>query len=359
MRSLIVALLSALCLAGMPAVALAADGSDGSTDAPLEQPQTIPPDAGEPTDVVPLEPTDGTTTDGTQTNPDGTPVPPDESAPTETAGDANANGTPDWADPGFGTTATLDAKAKRAEARDDCQPGRDPVSRMLAVGNVTGGSGTGPWVLLAGIIGGIALLIAVGAWLRRHRRTAAGTPKAPRGPLETVATIVAIFGGITGLAVQFVPGLGVDKSAGPAVTMEVRDVDARIRHSEFERKIGVERSKLSKIDKREVGNVVWLEIQMNGLEDHEPVLQYALHDPGKGGALLRGTEKEADLDAVTHKEEHRFAPVWVGYPKTKRFEAHFRLVEDGKVLQIASTGRMKASKFRYDCDKFVKALGGT
>jgi hypothetical protein len=47
--------------------------------------------------------------------------------------------------------------------------------------------------------------------------------------------------------------------------------------------------------------------------------------------------------------EALFVPIWVGYPRSESFEAQFRLLDDGQVQQMASTGKMEGSKYRYTC----------
>jgi hypothetical protein len=65
---------------------------------------------------------------------------------------------------------------------------------------------------LAVCFGALAFVV----WRRRRRESSA-----PRDPVETTATMIAIVGGVVGLAVQFVPGVGVDRPPAPKAGLEV------------------------------------------------------------------------------------------------------------------------------------------
>jgi hypothetical protein len=47
--------------------------------------------------------------------------------------------------------------------------------------------------------------------------------------------------------------------------------------------------------------------------------------------------------------ETLFVPIWVGYPRSQSFEAQFRLLDGEQVQQMASTGKMAGSSYRYSC----------
>jgi hypothetical protein len=343
MRTLVVALVIALTLGSGPVTAA---GQESATpeSSPIEEVTTIAPGA------------ETTTEAPTDTTPDTTTAPTDEAAEEEQQAEVDAGDRPAWQAPGFGDAAARSTEAKVAEAVNDCTSERDPVSRMLAVGGTSEGGGNRAWVVLAIAIAAGALLVAGIAFVVRSRRgRREGHTPAPRGPLETVATILGIVSGVFGLAFVVAPDLAPDKSSSRTATMTVREVDARIRHGEYVTKTGSE-VPLKRIDRSEVGNVVWLEIGLQGYEGKEPVVQYGLHDPGRGGALIDGTERQVRLRRPASQDETLFVPIWVGYPQTGRFEAHFRLVEDDEVREIASTGRMRASQYRYACDTYVRRL---
>jgi hypothetical protein len=247
---------------------------------------------------------------------------------------------------GWGNAADQSPEAKAAEAREDCESGAaPPISRMLGVPgfvSTDGGAGLGPLVLA---IAAGALAVAGVAFAIRHRRRTAE----PRGSLETVATVVGILGGVAGLAVQFVPGVGVRETPPAAATMAVTDVNARIRHAEYARKTRAELPEAGE-DRREVGNVIWLQVHLKGFRDEELFLQYGLYDPDAGDALLPGTAKRVPLPHDPDSdEETRFVPIWVGYPLSEEFVAGFRLLHGHEVQAMAATRKMPSSKYRYSC----------
>lgn len=110
--------------------------------------------------------------------------------------------------PGWGSAADQTPEAKRSEAAKDCDGTAPPTSRMLGLpGSVSGSEGGSlGWLVLVIAAGALAVAaIAYGFRRRRH----------PRGSLETVATVVGILGVIAGIAVQFVPGVGVHQTPLP------------------------------------------------------------------------------------------------------------------------------------------------
>jgi hypothetical protein len=242
---------------------------------------------------------------------------------------------------GIGSAQLQSAQAKRREARAACGGQPAPVSSMLGLPGTIGGDETSSWGVLL-----IALAICSGAlafliWRRRG-------PSEPRDPLETVSTVIAIVGGVAGLAVQFVPGIGIDRPPAPEARMEVREVHARITHGEYADKTR-SRERLSRTDRREIGNVVWLEVQLTGYRDKRLGLQYGLYRSAAGGALVPGTAREIDLKRERQDVETSFLPIWVGYPKQGRFQAQFRLIDVGQVREMAATGPMRGSLQRYVC----------
>ncbi len=246
--------------------------------------------------------------------------------------------------PGWGSAADQTRAAKRSEADEDCEGTAPPTSRMLGLPGSVGGSEGGSlgWLVLV-IAGGALVVAGIAYGLRRTRRSPAS-----RGSLETVATVVGILGGIAGLAVQFVPGIGVHQTPAPEATMAVRDINARIRHAEYAKKVNSEPPELE--DRKEVGNVVWLEIHLEGYRDKEPFLQYGLYDPGAGDALLPGTAVEVPIPHAGEDVETQFVPIWLGYPRGERFKAAFRLLDGNRVQAVVETVTMKGSEYRYSCE---------
>lgn len=160
--------------------------------------------------------------------------------------------------------------------------------------------------------------------------------------------VVAIFGGLVGLAGELGARIAPETSSAPEATMTVREVHPRITRLDYARKTG-SRVPLTKEDQREVGNVIWLEIHLEGYRDHRLDVQWGLYDADAGEALLPTTAKRARINVRAADVQTDFVPIWVGYPQSRRFEAQFRLVERGAVRQMAATGLMRGSKYRYAC----------
>jgi hypothetical protein len=219
---------------------------------------------------------------------------------------------------------------------------------MLGVGGSVMHHGGTAWGWLAIAVAAAASLFALVAFKLRHRRRGESAAREPRGALETVATVVAVFGGIAGLAVQFFPGVAGERPA-PEATMAVRAVHARITRGEYASKTGA-LVQLSNTDRREVGDVIWLEIDLRGYSGLRPQLQYGLYDPDLGGALLPGTAKQMALRNDGDMQSS-FMPIWVGYPQSQRFQAQFRVLEQGRVRQMTTTGMMRSSRYRYACTR--------
>jgi hypothetical protein len=243
--------------------------------------------------------------------------------------------------PGWGNARDQSMTAKRAEEQQSCTGAAPPTSHMLGFPGAVAASESNPFGRLLLIVAVGALVVAGIAYaLRRGKQT-------ERGPLETVATVVGILGSIAGLAVLFVPGVGVEKPPPPDVSMEISDINRRITQNEYAKK--TQSKPLRGPDGREVGNVIWLRIHLEGYGDKPLTLQYASFDPDTSGALLPGTAVTAKIPHEDVDVETQFVPVWVGYPKSKRFEAAFRLLHERRVQAIAETGQMKGSRYRYSC----------
>jgi hypothetical protein len=343
---------------------------EGSRKAP-QQPATTTP--GGPT-TTPGGPTT-TPTDGNTTPPDGNTTPPDGNTPSDgntTPPDGSPSGDGEQriparplvpppvaaqtlrTDPGAGSAAAQSDGRKRAEADNDCTAGRPPNSRMLATGGFVGVEERPPWV-------GGALLLAAGfaaiglvAFAVRHRPgRRGGAATASVGLLETISAVVAIAGTLVAIAGQF-----ISEPPPAAATMTVRDVLPRITRSEYAKRTDADRSTIRPLDRLEVGNVVWLEIRLEGYRGKRLDLQYATYnlDPAAPGTLLRGTDNRVRLRVADDDTQTSFVPIWVAYPKSKRFEAQFRLIDGAEVRQLAVTGRMKGSAYRYACPGSKRAV---
>jgi hypothetical protein len=246
--------------------------------------------------------------------------------------------------PGWGNARDQKPAVRRKEAEEACEGTPPPTSRMLGYPGSVGASGGDPLGRLILIVAVGALLVAGVAYLVRHRGN-----ETPRGPLESVAAIIGILGVIAGLAVQLVPGVGVRERPPPAVSMEVRDITRRITHAEYAEKTNSRPRR--GVDGREVGNVIWLEIHLEGYRDKPLTLQYASFDPGANHALLPGTAITTRIPHHDVDVETQFVPIWVGYPLSEKFEAAFRLLDGQRVQALAETSEMKASKYRYSCKR--------
>jgi hypothetical protein len=249
--------------------------------------------------------------------------------------------------PGYGNAADQSPQDKQAEierVEQACKDARPPTSKMLGLPGFAGGDQEGSWGwLLIAVAVTLLAIAAIGIVLGRRR-----SKGSPIGPLSATAAVVGIVSAVAGLAVQFIPGVGVSERPPSEATMEVRQVHPRITRGEYATKTATD-VPINDRDWREVGNVVWVEIQARGYEDKKPFLQYALYDPDAAGALLPGTAKRIALRPRDQDVQTLFVPIWVGYPKSKFFEAQFRLLDGERVQQMASTGRMPGSTYRYSC----------
>ena len=289
----------------------------------------------------PDEPPATTDTTATETETDVTDPPPADLREGET-GDGIRT------DSGWGSAAGQTLRAKQAEAEDDCAAAHPPVSRMLGVGGTVLRDRGTPWAWLVIAVVLAAAAVAVGARMMRRRRGRETGTTPRRTALEVTAALVAITVGLVGLAVQLIPGVGVSPEPTLDARLAVREVHARVTREEYARRTQVA-EELGRLDRREVGNVVWLEIELRGYEDRQPLLQYGLYEPKLGGALLPGTARTVGLGVGEADVQTSFVPVWIGYPKSRPFEAQFRLLEAQNVREMATTGPLPGSEFRYAC----------
>jgi hypothetical protein len=295
-----------------------------------------------PTSTTPETPTTTTPQTPTTTTPAVPPAPPPMSAETLRS------------DPGARSAAAQSLKRKRQEARAACTPERPPINQMLAIGGLVAADERSPWGRVALFVAVCFAVIGVVAFLIRRAANRAGdAPPAVRGSLETISLVVAIAGTLVAIADQF-----VTEPPPPEATVAVRDVLPRVTRDEYARRTGVDVSNISKLDRREVGNVVLLEIRLTGYRGKELGLQYATYslDRNVTGALLPGTDVTVGLRVANEDTQTSFVPIWVGYPKSARFEAQFRLIENDEIRQLTSTGPMKGSRYRYACNREVRAV---
>jgi hypothetical protein len=350
--------LSILLLAGvLLCVSPAAAGATTTSplldqDAVVETTPPAPPPRGTATTpatvttATPASTTTTTTTTGSLTTPTPTTSPP----PTPPPLPAEILRT----NPGAGNAAAQSLKSKRAEARAACTPQRPPINQMLAIGGLVAADEGSPWGRVALFVAACFAVIGLVAFVvRRAADHSSHAPPAARGRLETISLVVAIAGGLIAIADQF-----VTPSPPAEAAIAVRDVLPRVTRDEYARRTRVDVRKIAKLDRREVGNVVLLEIRLTGYRGKRLALQYATYslDRNVTGSLLPGTDVKVGLRVADEDTQTSFVPIWVGYPKSKRFEAQFRLIEQDEIRQLTSTGPMKGSTYRYACNREVRAV---
>jgi hypothetical protein len=250
--------------------------------------------------------------------------------------------------PGYGNAATQSDKAKKREAKRACTSTRPPTSHMLAVPGIASGRDGGSFVPIGvAIVVGTVLFAGGAALLRRHGRGDAPAPQ--QGALERFAAVLGVCGIVATLLLQLAPDLTAHPP--PAATFAIKKVHQRIERGDYAKSLGAD-VKLSRLDAREVGNVVWLDIQLTGFK-HRPLrVKYGLYDLDRaaGGALLPGTAKDVGLLEPKRNSERYIVPIWVGYPKSAKFSAEFWLLDGGGLQEMASTGSMRGSAYRYACE---------
>ncbi|MDQ3739936.1 MAG: hypothetical protein M3389_03235, partial [Actinomycetota bacterium] len=128
-----------------------------------------------------------------------------------------------------------------------------------------------------------------------------------------------------------------------------RQVHARVPYREFVRAVDDARRPRGRRGAQELGNVAWLEVELDGYGGQDLVLDWAEYNIATGGALIPFTGESRRLE-IESDHETRFEPVWVGYPRTGTFQVQFRLLDDGgRVRAMTRTGPMRGTRFRYDC----------
>jgi hypothetical protein len=314
----------------------------------LAQPTAVPPPAGVP---------DQTATDKAEDPPTTTTV--TEVTPSGTSTTIRTNPHPPKRVRGaaVGNAAHQSVRDKRAEARASCAASPPPTSGLLAVGSAVPGRGHRSLLWLIIPVTVVAATIAVVAFARRWRGKAAGT-----SPLEVVATVVAIAGTLAGIAATYIRGAGVKDRPPPTATLVVRDVQARVTHGAYldavtharavaaASRANLERASNSALDRLEIGNVAWLQLDLTGYRNTTMVLRWGLFHAGAGAALIPHTTQEVAVPIDDHADVHsQFVPVWFGTPRLARFQAEFWLLDHGQVRQMASTRDMRGITYRYAC----------
>jgi hypothetical protein len=208
--------------------------------------------------------------------------------------------TREYQTPGYGNAVQQKESYKKRERKDACKhTAKPPTSHMLGLPGVVRSPDHTNWVplLLLAVAGGAALFVVLAVVLRKL-----GSASAPGNILEGIGTMVAICVGLAGIVTTMVPGATMDKRPERAVSMTVRDVKPRITRGEYLDKVLVrtpdaddlDNAGLSRTDLKEIGNVVWLNIHLDGFKGSPLELQYGSYD-WNGEALLPGTSKVINL----------------------------------------------------------------
>jgi hypothetical protein len=326
---------SVLCMLAVGAGLLAAPAV-----APGQGPRPVPTEAAVQADQrTIIAPTAQDTPTPTPTaSPISTPTPPSGVRPQPTVSTAEPTGN---------NAASQPRAAKRYEAKYRCL---ENPSRMLATGGSQPVEDRRSWAWLPFLIAAVcAALVASAYAVRRHRAPRGEGASAPPSLLEVVATIVAICAGVAGLVAQFVPGVGAREKTSPEATMTVRAVNARITRAEFAESIRI-KPPGDRLDQREVGNVIWLQLHLKGYRGKPLVLQWGSHEVKPGGSLVAATTYNTRFRVSADSDEQtRIQPVWVGYPNLEKFRVQFRLLDHGEVRELASTEGMSGRLARYAC----------
>jgi hypothetical protein len=289
-----------------------------------------------------------------QAEPEDTPTatPTPTPTPAETPPSGEDGGPPTTASPeplveqGHGNNAAAQqTREKEREAERHCAAS---TSSLLAKSGSQIVDDDRSWAWLPLLIAAIGAALAIGAYAVRRRR-APRQDETPPSTLEVASALVAICAGVAGLAVQFVPGIGADEAPAPRATMEVRAVDARITRQEYAERLGLAQDE-KELNRREVGNVIWLQIHLKGYRGRALVLSYGSYETKPGAPLVASTTRTAPITVSDDSDEQtRFQPIWVGYPSLKRFHVQFQLLENEAVREIAKTGPMRGDRARYAC----------
>lgn len=322
MRRLLWLLVAAALLPAAPATAAQEDEAIGVDEQAIVAPQVQQEDTPTPTPTPPPDGEDGE---------DGGPA---TTAPRVEQGQGN-------------NAAAQPAPEKEREAERHCAAS---TSSLLAKSGSQTVDDDRSWAWLPLLVAATGAALAIGAYAVRRRREPR-KDETPPSTLEVASALVAICAGVAGLAVQFVPGIGVDEAPAPRATMAVRAVDARITRQEFADRLGLAQDE-KELNRREVGNVIWLQIHLRGYRGRRLELSYGSYETKPGAPLVASTTRTAPITVSDDSDEQtRFQPIWVGYPSLKRFHVQFQLLENEAVREIAKTGPMRGDRARYACKR--------
>ena len=96
--------------------------------------------------------------------------------------------------------------------------------------------------------------------------------------------------------------------------------------------------------------MIWVQLELAGYRGRRLDLQWGSYETKPGAPLVAATTHRIPVEVSDASDEQTlFQPVWVGYPSLKRFHVQFRLLQNGQVREIASTGPMRGDLARYAC----------
>jgi hypothetical protein len=248
---------------------------------------------------------------------------------------------------GAGNAQMQSPDTKRADAKRSCNAA-PAVNRLLTMGSATGSDAGGSWATVGLGVFVLATLVVGAAFAKRWWRAPRGQI-APRGALDNVSAVVAIVAAVATLAVQLVPGVAAHEHPSPQAGMQVRDVDPRITRGDYASALHIPQAPVP-LDRREIGNVVWVQLHLEHYGGQDVNLQWGSYDLDNGEALIPGSANHLSIK-VNHDSDDLsvFQPIWVGYPRNARFQVRFRLLDRGGLRELASTGPMKGALYRYAC----------
>jgi hypothetical protein len=251
-----------------------------------------------------------------------------------------------------GSAQRADVAERKREATASCAARPPKTSPMFGVGSASlanvARAHRSPTALLFGIAV-VAGLIAVGAIAWRRRGRGKDERAAPQTALEVMASTVAIVGTLATVAVAYL-GAGAKEHPPPSVAMTIRKVHPRITHGTFARHVP-STTTLEAVDRREIGDVVWVEMRFASYRGADLTLLALAFEEGETRPFIPGTERTTPVH-VSREVETQILPIWVGSPRVRRFRVELRLMDaDGQLRQIASTNKLKGIAYRYACSR--------
>jgi hypothetical protein len=346
-----VALLTALALHADAGAQTATSASDTQTVQNLALPGTV---TEQDTPSTSTTTTDTSTTDTTTET---TPTP----AGTETTSTSPSEGTmtsspaldrPVTKSQTGGEAGSQPLSQRRQEYEESCSGDQAvwPISPLDAIAgsSVTDRQDRWPWALLV-----VAVVILAAATVTHGQRRRGAAASARMNRLEAGGAIVGIVVALPAVVGLFFPGIGTQHHPPPQATMLVREVQARVTRGEFIRR-ALKKPDQPKIkhefDLREIGDVIWVQMDLEGFRGDSLELTWASYSRPGGYSVIPATGHSLQVQVGPNSDaETRFIPIWVGLPQYP-FQVRFRLIDDERELrEVARTGDMRGSQLRYAC----------